>query len=269
MALPEPRDRHPRPMDSGQPDTPTRTGDPSHEAALVSESGLAARLAEANRELESLSYSISHDLRSPLRAIDGFTQAIEEDVGSQLPEESRRHLAIVREEACRMGRLIDDLLAYSRLLRAPWQPTPVDMTTAAGKALAELGSTHPIEGVRIGTLPPVQADPAWVHQLWRHLLSNALKFSGHQTIPTVKVDAEVSGPVTVYRVRDNGVGFDMQYAQKLFGLFQRLHKVGDFPGNGVGLAMSRRIVDRHGGRIWAESTPGSGAAFFFTLDGGA
>ena len=164
-----------------------------------------------------------------------------------------------------MGRLIDDLLAYSRLLRAPFQPTTVDMAAVVGQVLAELSSTHPVEGVRIGTLPPAQADPALVHQLWRHLISNALKFSARQPTPAVKIDAEGNGPRTVYRIRDNGVGFDMQHAQRLFGLFQRLHKAVDFPGNGVGLALARRIVDRHGGRIWAESTPGEGAAFSFTL----
>jgi len=250
-------------MDPGQPTRPEPTVKPSPEVRL------AAQLAEANRELESLSYSISHDLRSPLRAIDGFAQAIEEDVGAQLPEESRRHLAIVREEAGRMGRLIDDLLAYSRLLRSPCQPTTVDMAAVAGQVLAELSSTHPVEGVRIGSLPPAQADPALVHQLWRHLISNALKFSARQPMPAVKIDAEGTGPWAVYRIRDNGVGFDMQYAQRLFGLFQRLHKAGDFPGNGVGLALARRIVDRHGGRIWAESSPGGGAAFSFTLGGPA
>jgi light-regulated signal transduction histidine kinase (bacteriophytochrome) len=256
-------------MEPGSPKTPKRTEEPCPGPPLEPGSLLVARLAEANRELESLSYSISHDLRSPLRAIDGFTQAIEEDVGAQLPEESRRHLAIVREEACRMGRLIDDLLAYSRLLRSPYQPTTVDMAEVAGRVLTELSSTHPVQGVRIGSLPPAQADPALVHQLWRHLLSNALKFSSRQDAPVVKVDAEGTGTGTVYRVRDNGVGFDMQYAHKLFGLFQRLHKAGDFPGNGVGLALARRIVDRHGGRIWAESTASGGAAFFFTLGGGA
>ncbi|MFZ9854213.1 MAG: sensor histidine kinase [Limisphaerales bacterium] len=256
-------------MDPGLPKAPTPTEASCPRPPLEPESRLAARLAEADRELESLSYSISHDLRSPLRAIDGFTQAIEEDVGAQLPEESRRHLAIVREEACRMGRLIDDLLAYSRLLRSPCQPMTVDMAEVAGKVLTELSSSHLVQGVRIGPLPPAQADPALVHQLWRHLLSNALKFSGRQDVPAVKVDAEGTGTGTVYRVRDNGVGFDMQYAHRLFGLFQRLHKAGDFPGNGVGLAFARRIVDRHGGRIWAESTPGSGAAFFFTLGGDA
>ena len=255
--------RIPRPMDPGSPIITEPTVTPTREARLV------AQLAEANLELESLSYSISHDLRSPLRSIDGFAQAIEEDVGPQLPEESRRHLAIVREEAGRMGRLIDDLLAYSRLLRSPCQPTTVDMSAVAGKVLAELSDTHPVDCVRIGSLPPTQADPAMILQLWRHLLSNALKFCARQTVPAVKIDAEGTGPGAVYRIRDNGVGFDMQYAQRLFGLFQRLHKAGDFQGNGVGLALARRIVDRHGGRIWAESKPGAGAAFFFTLSGGA
>lgn len=250
-------------MDPGQPSHPEPTVKPSREDRL------AAQLDEANRELESLSYSISHDLRSPVRAIDGFAQAIEEDVGTRLPEESRRHLAIVREEAARMGRLIDDLLSYSRLLRAPCQPTTVDMAAVVGQVLGELSSTHPVEGVRIGSLPPAQADPALVRQLWRHLVSNALKFSARQPMSAVKIDAEGTGPRAMYRIRDNGVGFDMQYAQKLFGLFQRLHKAGDFPGNGVGLALARRIVDRHGGRIWAESTPGNGAAFSFTLGGAA
>lgn len=256
-------------MDPGSPRETTPKEACCPQAPLEPDPRLAARLAEANRELESLSYSISHDLRSPLRAIDGFTQAIQEDVGSQLPEESRRHLAIVREEACRMGRLIDDLLAYSRLLRSPCQPSIVDMAEVAGKVLTELSSTHLVQGVRIGPLPPAQADPALVHQLWRQLLSNALKFSGRQDVPAVKIDAEGTGTGTVYRIRDNGVGFDMQHGHKLFGLFQRLHKVGDFPGNGVGLALARRIVDRHGGRIWAESAPGSGAAFHFTLGGDA
>lgn len=246
-------------MDPGHLARPEPTVKPSEEARLT------ARLAEATRELESLSYSISHDLRSPLRAIDGFAQAIEEDVGSQLPEESRRHLAIVREESLRMGRLIDDLLAYSRLLRSPCQPSTVDMAAAAGQVLAELSSTHPVEGVRIGPLPPAQADPALAQQLWRHLLSNALKFSARQPLPAVRIDAQGTGPGAVYRIRDNGVGFDLQHAQRLFGLFQRLHKAGEFPGNGVGLALARRIVDRHGGRIWAESKPGGGATFFFTL----
>lgn len=225
-------------------------------------------LTEATRELESFSYSVSHDLRSPLRAIDGFSQALVEDFADQLPEEARRDLDIIRAETRRMGQLIDDLLTFSRLSRAPFNPQPVDMTGLAQSALEEATRAHPdrAQFVRLPPLPPAHGDAALLRQVWFQLLTNALKFSGRQNPPVILIRAEARGPQTVYSVRDNGVGFDMQYAHKLFGVFQRLHRAEEFPGTGVGLAITQRIIHRHGGKIWAEAAPNQGATFFFTVN---
>lgn len=228
-------------------------------------------LKEATRELESFSYSVSHDLRSPLRAIDGFSQALVEDFAAQLPEEARRDLDIIRAETRRMGQLIDDLLTFSRLSRAPFNPQPVDMTGLAQSALGEATRAHPerAQFVRLPALPPAHGDAALLRQVWFQLLTNALKFSGRQNPPVILIRAETRGPQVVYSVRDNGVGFDMQYAHKLFGVFQRLHRAEEFPGTGVGLAITQRIIHRHGGKIWAEAAPNQGATFFFTVNPGS
>ena len=228
-------------------------------------------LTQATRELESFSYSVSHDLRSPLRAIDGFSQALVEDFSAQLPPEARRDLDVIRAETRRMGQLIDDLLAFSRLSRAPYNPQPVDMTGLAQSALMEATRANPerAQFVQLDTLPPSQGDAALLRQVWFQLLTNALKFSGRQSPPVIQIRAETRGPQTVYSVRDNGVGFDMQYAHKLFGVFQRLHRAEEFPGTGVGLAIAQRIIHRHGGKIWAEAAPNLGATFSFTVNSGS
>jgi signal transduction histidine kinase len=229
---------------------------------------LADELAAANRELEAFSYSVSHDLRAPLRAMDGFSRILLEEFADGLPDTARRYLSLVRENAVHMGRLIDDLLAFSRLSRHELARRRVDMVAIVQQVLEDLRPE--VEGrrveIRIGQLPPVAADPSLVRQVYANLLGNALKFTRQHDPATIDVDSRVEGGATVYTVRDNGVGFDMRYADKLFGVFQRLHRAEDYEGTGVGLAIVQRIVHRHGGRVWAESQPGQGATFFFTLE---
>lgn len=226
-----------------------------------------ARLEAANRELEAFSYTVSHDLRAPLRAINGFTRILLEDHAPQLDAEGRRFCSIISDNTRRMGELIDDLLAFSRLGRTELHPASVDMASLANSTFLEL--TLPPERERIDfhleQLPPATGDPALLRQVWANLLSNAVKFSAKKQRATIEVRATREGSETVYSVRDNGAGFDMRYGDKLFGVFQRLHHDRDFEGTGVGLAIVQRIVHRHGGRTWAEGAPGEGATFYFTL----
>jgi len=224
-------------------------------------------LEVANRELEAFSYSVSHDLRAPLRTVDGFSQAILEDFGEELPAEGQRYLRVIREGAQRMGRLIDDLLSFSRLSRQPLNARPVDMRELACDSWHEVTAQHECEGaeVIIEGLPASAGDPALLRQVWLNLLSNALKYSRGRTPPRVHVGSRRENGHDVFYVRDNGTGFDMQYAHKLFGVFQRLHRSEDFEGTGVGLAVVQRIIHRHGGRIWADAVVDRGATFFFTL----
>jgi signal transduction histidine kinase len=231
------------------------------------ESQVRARTAEleaANRELEAFSYSVSHDLRAPLRAVDGFGRMLEEDHAGRLDGEGRRLLGVVRESSRAMGRLIDDLLAFSRLAREPLARRDVDMRALANGALEELRRDWPGD-VELGALPAARADPALLRQAWLNLLANALKYSGKRERPAVQVGGKSEGGECVYWVRDNGVGFDMRYADKLFRVFQRLHSAEEFPGTGVGLAIVQRVVNRHGGRVWAEGAPDAGACFYFAL----
>jgi PAS domain S-box-containing protein len=230
-----------------------------------------AELEAANKELEAFSYSVSHDLRSPLRAIDGFSQAVLEDYGPQLPEEGRRYLRTVREGAQRMGRLIDDLLAFSRLGRAPLKEQKVDMVMLARGILNDLESVRADRKmeVSVAELPGCEGDPALLRQVWINLLSNAFKYTSRCAAAVVEIGYQVEGGETVYFVRDNGAGFDMRYAGKLFGVFQRLHRADEFEGTGVGLAIAQRVIHRHGGRIWAEAAPNLGATFYFTLKKGS
>jgi PAS domain S-box-containing protein len=224
-------------------------------------------LEAANRELEAFSYSVSHDLRAPLRTMDGFAQAVLEDHAADLPGEAQRYLKIIREGAQRMGRLIDDLLAFSRLSRQPLNRRPVDMQALVCDAWTEVAAQQRSEAeVTIDTLAPASGDPSLLKQVWLNLLSNALKYSRGRTPPRVHIGSRQDQDVTVYFVSDNGTGFDMEYAHKLFGVFQRLHRSEEFEGTGVGLAVVQRIVHRHGGRIWAEAAVGQGATFSFTLE---
>lgn len=221
-------------------------------------------LAAANKELESFSYSVSHDLRAPLRAINGYAQMLEEDYAARLDDEGRRLLSVVRESSRRMGRLIDDLLAFSRLGRQEPARHPVDMTQLAREVVEELrnDSTATIE---LAALPGASADRALMRQVWLNLVGNALKYSGKRADARIEIGGRRAAGETVYWVRDNGVGFDMRYAGKLFGVFQRLHSMDEFDGTGVGLAIVQRIVSRHGGRVWGEGKLGEGACFQFAL----
>jgi PAS domain S-box-containing protein len=227
-----------------------------------------AELEAANRELEAFSYSISHDLRAPLRAINGFAGIVLEDFSAQLPAEGRHYLERVRNGGQRMGELIDDLLAFARLSRQPVNRRPVDMTRLVHETVAELGPAAQGRAIewRVGALPACPGDPVLLKQVWLNLLGNAVKYSRDRQPALLEAGSTRTNGATTYFVRDNGVGFDMQYAGKLFGVFQRLHRADEFEGTGVGLAIVQRIVHRHGGRVWANAEVGRGATFYFTLE---
>lgn len=222
-----------------------------------------SELEASNKELESFSYSVSHDLRAPLRAVDGYAQMLEEDFGGRLDEEGRRLLGVVRASSRQMAQLIDDLLMLSRMGRKDISRESVDMTALAQNVVADFGS----EGatIEIGSLPPAQADRISMRQVWLNLIGNAIKYSAKSDRPRIEIGGSREAGENIYWVRDNGVGFDMKYYDKLFGVFQRLHDAGEFPGTGVGLAIVARLVSRHGGRVWAEGTIGKGASFRFAL----
>ncbi|MET0350608.1 MAG: PAS domain-containing protein [Rhizobacter sp.] len=222
-----------------------------------------AELQNAVQELEAFSYSVSHDLRAPLRAIDGFSQVVLKDYGPLLPETGQRYLNIIRDSAQKMGQLIDDLLAFSRLGRQAITRRPVDTSMIVREALETLAPMRQGRSVDvcIGELPPSDCDPAMLRQVWINLLSNALKYTRNRS--QARVEVGFDGPE--FFVRDNGTGFDMKYAHKLFHVFERLHRVDEFEGTGVGLAIVQRIVERHGGAVRVEAAPNQGAAFYFRL----
>ena len=227
-----------------------------------------AQLKDANLELESFSYSVSHDLRTPLRAIDGYSQVVLTKFGPQLPEDGRRYLQTIRAGAQKMGALIDDLLAFARLNRQEMSKRSFDTGLLVRTALGELGypwSDRKIE-VRIGELAASSGDPALLKQVWLNLLSNALKYTRKQEAAVVEIGCLATNGVDTFFVRDNGTGFDMRYADKLFGVFQRFHRAEDYEGTGVGLAIVQRIVHRHGGRVWADAAVDRGATLYFTLE---
>jgi PAS domain S-box-containing protein len=226
-----------------------------------------AELEAANRELEAFSYSVSHDLRAPLRAIDGYSGALAEDFGANLPPEAMRFLNEVRDGAQRMGALIDSLLDFSRLGRQTLTRRRVDTASLVRETLAELTAQHadrPLE-LRVGELAPCHGDPSLIRQVWVNLLSNALKYTRDRSPAIVEVGSERRDGRSEYFVRDNGAGFDMRYAPKLFRVFQRLHRIDQFEGTGVGLAIVKRIVERHGGQVSVQAAVGEGATFRFTL----
>jgi signal transduction histidine kinase len=221
-------------------------------------------LESTNKELESFSYSVSHDLRAPLRAVDGYARMLEEDYRERLDVEGQRLLRVVRESSSRMGRLIDDLLAFSRLGRQEPAARRIDMERLVAEVVAEVRGASPA-AVEVAPLPAAEADPAMLKQVWLNLVGNAFKYSGKRADARIQIGARQDDAEQVYSVRDNGVGFDMRYAAKLYGVFQRLHRAEEFPGTGVGLAIVQRVVTRHGGRVWAESKLGEGACFYFSL----
>lgn len=224
-------------------------------------------LEQANAELESFSYSVSHDLRAPLRAINGFSQALLEDHGSTLPPDGQTLLARVRENTKRMSQLIDDLLVFSRLGRKPLDMGPVDLAALVDAVIQEQRQADPKRQMEVvvHSLPGTLGDAGLLRQALTNLIENAFKFTRRQPKARIEIGARVEGAETVYYVRDNGAGFDMKYASKLFGVFQRLHGESDFEGTGVGLALVQRIVHRHGGRVWAQAAVDQGATFYFTL----
>lgn len=226
-----------------------------------------SQLEAANKELEGFSYSVSHDLRAPLRAIVGFARMLQEDHAEKLDEEAQRKLGVIQSEAQRMGMLIDDLLAFSRMGRKAMQMIEFDMTELARTTYEGLNGQHdgPKAEFQLGSLPPARGDRVLLGQVWANLLSNALKFTSKRAKPLIEVSAISDEKEHVYFVRDNGAGFDPRYQAKLFGVFQRLHDASEFNGTGVGLALVQRIVVRHGGRVWADGKPDNGATFYFTL----
>lgn len=225
-----------------------------------------AQLEATNKELEAFSYSVSHDLRAPLRAIDGFSRLVLEDHAAHLDTEGQRFLTTIRASTKRMGVLIDDLLAFSRLGRTALRKSIVDMTALAQSVVNDLRqeSDRTVE-VTIEPLAPALADSSMIRQVFTNLIANALKFTRPHPHAAVTIGCRHGGHDTIYFVRDNGVGFDMQYAHKLFGVFQRLHSQEEFEGTGVGLALVQRIIQRHGGRVWAEGKVNEGATIHFTI----
>ena len=226
------------------------------------------QLQEANKDLESFAYSVSHDLRAPLRAIDGFSQTLIEDCAPLLDDAGRFAIDRVRANAIQMGRLIDDMLHLARISHGELSPGPTDLGALARQIVADLREQQPDRylDVRIAEGLVADVDPDFIRIALANLLSNAFKFTGGQTAPTIDFASEMRDGEVVYYVRDNGAGFDMAYAEQVFRPFERLHSQDDFPGTGIGLATVQRVIRRHGGRIWADAAIGRGATFYFTLD---
>ena len=228
----------------------------------------AAQLAEINRELESFSYSVSHDLRAPLRAIDGYSRMILGKHAGDLNEDARSKFNVIRDNTRMMGQLIDDLLAFSRLGKAPLTLAKLDMKNLVEEIWQELlagaGPDRRLE-LKIAALPPCLGDRGLIRQVLANLLANAVKFTKTRAEACIEVGGNVRGSECVYYIRDNGVGFDMKDHDRIFGVFQRLHSADEFEGTGVGLALVQRIVTRHNGKVWAEAEPDKGATFCFAL----
>ena len=221
----------------------------------------------ANKELEAFTYSVSHDLRAPLRSIDGYSKILQEDYAPKLDHEANRLIQIIRKNAHRMGHLIDDLLDFSRMGRKELDRTTVNMNALVINVKQELLSQEKGREIEF-TLRPLReivGDVSMIRQVWINLISNALKYSKKQPVSKIEIGCMEEKNQTVFYIHDNGVGFDMKYANKLFGVFQRLHKIEEFEGTGVGLALVHRIVSRHGGKIWATAQVNEGATFFFYL----
>jgi signal transduction histidine kinase len=228
------------------------------------------QLEAINKELEAFAYSVSHDLRAPLRGIDGWSLALVEDYGGDLDEEAKQYLYRVRSETQRMGQLIDDMLQLSRVTRVEMQRNPVDLSTIANGITTQLREAHPERQIEfdIASGLTTHGDAGLLQIVLTNLLSNAVKFTGERPQARIEFGEARQNGEPAFFVRDNGVGFDMAYAGALFGAFQRLHKASEFPGTGIGLATVQRVVHRHGGQVWAEAEAGKGASFYFTIGPG-
>ena len=226
-----------------------------------------AQLEEANKELEAFSYSVSHDLRAPLRHVSGYVELLGKHFQTELSEKGRHYLEVIVDSVRQMGTLIDELLQFSRTGRIEMYRSDANMILTVQKIVQYLQQESPKRRIDwiIGTLPSVFCDGAMLKLVWMNLLSNAVKFTRTRDSAKIEIGVQEESKELVFFVRDNGVGFDMQYAQKLFGVFQRLHSMEEFEGTGIGLANVRRIISRHGGRTWAEAEPDNGATFYFTL----
>ncbi len=238
----------------------------THRGFLEAES-LNSQLEAANRELESFSYSVSHDLRAPLRAIDGYSRMILRKQGERFDDETLRQFGMIRNNVQTMGQLIDDLLAFSRLGKQEMSKTSLDMEVLINDVWQNLLAANPGRNMtlHIREIRPGMGDRSLLREVFSNLLGNAVKFTRNREMARIEVGSCVKDHETVYHIRDNGVGFDMKYHDRLFGVFQRLHGSADYEGTGIGLALVQRIIHRHGGRIWAESKPDEGACFYFTL----
>jgi light-regulated signal transduction histidine kinase (bacteriophytochrome) len=228
---------------------------------------LAEELTRSNKELEAFSYSVSHDLRAPLRHIVGFADLLIESAGSENGEQRMRFLRNIKDAARMAGKLVDDLLSFSQMGRASLRPTTVDMNDLVAACVDKLALETRGRDIEwdIAPLPVAHVDPAFLHLAMFNLLSNAVKFTGRMNPAVIRVSAEDHPAETVFHIADNGAGFNMDYVHKLFGVFQRLHRMEDFQGTGIGLANVRRIVERHNGRVWANSVQGEGATFSFAI----
>jgi light-regulated signal transduction histidine kinase (bacteriophytochrome) len=226
-----------------------------------------ADLREANRELEAFSYSASHDLQAPLRAIHGFAQIVLERFAPSVPQEGQAMLSEISNQVERMRNLIDDLLAFSRAGRQELQAVPIDMGAAARETFAEQTASNPeiVARIQIDRLPPALGDRSMINVVLNNLFSNALKYSRNRNPALIEVKGYSEGAQNIYCIKDNGAGFDMRDAAKLFGVFQRLHSKQEFEGTGLGLALVQRIIQRHGGQVWAEAKVDEGATFSFSL----
>jgi light-regulated signal transduction histidine kinase (bacteriophytochrome) len=226
-----------------------------------------AQLEAANKELEAFTYSVSHDLRAPLRAVDGFSRFVLEDYENKLDSEGKRLLNLIRSNIQKMDQLITDLLALSRVTRCELNFSGIDMTQMAISMFKETAAPDVTDKISLAVdpLPEAYADPTYMRQVWANLIANAIKFSSKEKKPLIKICGRTENGFNVYYVKDNGVGFNPEYKHKLFGVFQRLHKSDDFEGTGVGLAIVQRIIHRHGGKVWAEGKEGKGATFWFSL----
>jgi two-component system sensor histidine kinase/response regulator len=221
-----------------------------------------------NKELESFAFSVSHDLRAPLRSVIGYTKILEEDYSTHLDDHAKRVLNTLIQNANKMNNLIDDLLEFSRLGRKEIRKTEIDSESLVKQLMNEMSVSEPHRAdIKIETLAPAFGDYSLLNQVWTNLLSNAIKYSAKKEHPVIVIGSQRKSDETTYYVKDNGAGFDMAYVEKLFGVFQRLHHQRDFEGTGVGLALVQRIINKHGGKVWAEGKVNEGAAFYFSLPG--